>query len=168
MNQGNEAENLNSDNYEKSALPQGLNVLTILTFIGCGLLGLLTMCAPLINDFFLKLLDKQLNSGKDLTAEQITKIEKGKAAIDLAQQHLIPLMVVGIIGIVLCLIGALWMRKLKKDGFWLYLAGELAPLVAFAFIMGADGFSGIGGILKIAIPVVFVALYASQRKYLTR
>ena len=37
MEQDNEAANLlSSNNYEKAKLPTGLNVLTILTFVGCG------------------------------------------------------------------------------------------------------------------------------------
>ena len=129
MNQDNDAYNLNADDSENTKLPQGLNVLTILTFIGCGLVGLFTLCAPMINDFFLKYLDKQLASGKDFSASELAKIEKGKDAIELAQQHMIPLMTTGLIGVALCLVGALWMRKLRKDGFWLYVSGEITPVI---------------------------------------
>ena len=126
------------------------------------------MCTPLINDFFLKYLDKELSSGKDFTAKELTNLENGKAAVELTQQHLVPLMTIGMIGIILCLVGALWMRKLKKDGFWLYLVGELAPVVAVAFIMGFDQYKSIGNIFQVIIPVVFVVLYSFQRKYLTQ
>lgn len=168
MNQGNDADNLDTDNYEKAKLPQGLNVLTILTFIGCGLVGLFALCAPVVNDYFLKYLNDQLASGKDFTANQLAKLEKGKEAIELAQQHMIPLMTVGLIGVALCLVGALWMRKLRKDGFWLYVAGELTPMISIAFIMGFDYYKSVGNIIGAAIPVVFVVLYSFQRKYLTK
>jgi hypothetical protein len=169
MNPDNDTSNLlNTDNYEKAKLPTGLNVLTILTFIGCGVFGLLTMCTPLINDFFLKYLNKQLASGRDFTAKELASLEKGKEAIALTQQHLIPLMTIGMIGIALCLVGALWMRKLKKDGFWLYTAGELAPVIGGAIILGFEQYKSIGSLFQIIIPIVWVLLYAFQRKYLTK
>jgi len=168
MNQGNDADNLNADSFEQAKLPQGLNVLTILTFIWCGILTLLTFCAPMINDFFLEYLNKQLTSGKDLTAKEIAKIEKSKEAIELAQQHMVPLLAVGLIGVALCFVGALWMRKLKKDGFWLYVAGELAPVIALGFIMGFEYYQSVGNLVGALIPVLFVILYSFQRKYLTR
>ena len=56
MNQDNDRDSLNVDNPENAKLPQGLNVLTILTFIGSGILTLFTVFAPWINDFFLKYL----------------------------------------------------------------------------------------------------------------
>ena len=168
MNQGNEADNLNADNYENTRLPQGINVLTILTFIGCGLVGLVAACLSALNDFILKYIDDKLTSGAYHTAKEVAAAEKTKASIELTQQHIIPLVSVGLIGVALCVVGALWMRKLRKDGFWLYIAGELAPVIVYGFIMGIDEFKSTGGILRILIPVIFVALYASQRKYLTK
>lgn len=170
MNQdNNEANNLlTAENYERTKLPGGLNVLTILTFIGCGVFGLITLCTPLINDFMLEYINKQLASGKDFSARDITSMEEGKAAIELTQQNLIPLMVVGMIGIILCFVGALWMRKYKKDGFWLYVAGEIAPVIAVAFILGFDQYKSVGNIIGLIVPVVFVILYSFQRKYLTK
>ena len=170
MNQdSNETGNLlNDQNYERTKLPTGLNVLTILTFIGCGVFGLITLCTPLINDFMLKYLNKELTSGKDFSAKDIVRMEEGKAAIELTQQNLIPLMVIGMIGIILCFVGALWMRKYKKDGFWLYVAGEIAPVIAVAFILGFDQYKSVGSLLGVIVPVVFVILYSFQRKYLTQ
>lgn len=142
-----------------------LNVLTILTFIGCGIGALLTCAMPAINDFLLKMMDKAQSSGKELSASDIEKMEKGRAAIELYKHNMIPLMITSIVGILLCFVGALWMRKLKKDGYWLYVAGEIAPVIATVFIMGTAQFSGIN-ILSLLIPVVFVILYTTQRKYL--
>ena len=167
MNQENTADVLTNETSKK--LPTGLNVLTILTFIGCGLGALFSLFTPAINKFFLKMIDEAGKSGKDLSAKQLAEMEKGREAIELANQNLVPLLTVGMIGILLCFIGALWMRKLKKDGYWLYVVGELAPIIAGVFIMGTGQYTGIWSIIiGIGIPVLFVVLYTMQRKYLVK
>ena len=169
MNQDTTKDLLNYDEEGKAMLPSGLNVLTILTFIGCAFLGLFTLCLPLLYDFGLKAIDKATSSGKEFSAKELEDFAKSKAAIELGKQNMIPQMVVGIVCIILCLIGALWMRKFKKDGYWMYVAGELIPIVAGFLIVGTVQFDGIKNILLVTcIPVLFVILYTLQRKYLTK
>ena len=152
---------------QKPTLPGSLNVLTILTFIWCALSLLLIIATPAINKFFLGFMDKALTSGSELSAKELADIEKGKAAILLSQANMMPLIIVGLIGVVLCFVGALWMRKLKKDGFWLYTAGELLPVITSFILMGTAHLTGVLAILiGVGLPVVFVVLYAMQRKYL--
>lgn len=154
---------------EIKKLPSSLNTLTILTFIGCAVFGLLTLLAPVIYKFMSGFMDKALNSGQELSQKQIADIEKGKAAMELAKQNMVPTMVIGIVGVGLCFLGALWMRKLKKDGYWLYVAGEMAPLIAGFVLMGTAQYNGIGSILiGVGIPLLFVILYTTQRKYLVK
>ena len=158
---------LNFDENAKPKLPQGLNVLTILTFIGCALAAMFTLFMPMINKFLLRFMDKAMESGNELSAKELADIEKGRAAIELTQQNMIPLIAVGMIGIILCFIGALWMRKLKKDGYWMYVAGEIAPLVAGVFILGTGQYTNIWSVIfGVGIPVIFVILYTMQRKHL--
>ena len=78
-------------------------------------------------------------------------------------------MIIGLVSIALCFVGALWMRKRRKDGFWLYTAGELAPIVGGLIIMGTASFTGAMSIVtNIGIPLLFVFLYSLQRKHLTK
>ena len=164
MNQDNVNQGfLNEEQYEKRKLPSGLNVLTILTFIWCGISALLTICMPLINDLLLKLFDK-MAAGKDFSAKEVADLDKWRAMVAITQQHMVPLMVVGLIGIALCFVGALWMRKLRKDGYWLYVAGEIAPVIAGIFIMGTT--IDVSTIGEFVVPAVFVILYTLHRKYL--
>lgn len=169
MNQEATKDLLKYDDQGKAIIPTGLNVLTILTFIGCALGGLLTLCAPLLYNFGLSAIEKAKSSGKEFSGKELEEMEKNKATIELAVQNMVPTMVIGIVGIVLCLIGAIWMRKFKKDGYWMYVAGELAPVIASAVIMGSSQFTGVFNILgAIGIPILFVVLYTMQRKYLTK
>lgn len=165
MNQENTADVLN--NGESKKLPSGLNVLTILTFIGCGIGALYVLCLPMLNKFLLNMMDEATKSGKEIPASRLAEMEKGREAIALANQNMIPIIAISLVGIILCFIGALWMRKYKKDGYWLYVAGELAPLVAMYFVMGTVQYSSIWSyIFGIGIPVLFVILYSMQRKHL--
>ncbi len=170
MNQNTEQDILNYDDPQnKPKLNTGLNVLTILTFIGCGIFGLLTLFAPVLYNFGLNMMEKAKNSGKEFSTKELEEMSKNKAAIELSVQNMIPIMIIGIVGIVLCLIGAIWMRKLKKDGYWMYVAGELAPVIAGALIVGTTQFTSVWSVLGgVGIPIVFVVLYTMQRKYLTK
>ena len=157
------------DEQGKPKIPSGLNVLTILTFIGCGLFGLLTLLMPVIYKFLLNIMDKAASSGKEFSEKELADMEKGRAAIELVTNNMIPTMIIGMIGIVLCFVGALWMRKLKKDGYWLYIAGQLLPLIAGFFILGSKQYTGVSSyIFGRGIPVLFAILYTTQRKYLTK
>jgi hypothetical protein len=124
---------------------------------------------PVFYKFLLGMMDKAASSGKEFSAKELAEMEKGRAAIELFTHNMVPIMIIGLIGITLCFIGALWMRKFKKDGYWMYVAGELAPLIAGFFVLGTKQYTGIGSyIIGIGIPVLFVILYTTQRKYLIK
>jgi hypothetical protein len=51
----------------------------------------------------------------------------------------------------------------------MYVAGEIAPLIAGVIIMGTGQYTSIWSvILGVGIPVLFVILYTVQRKYLVK
>ncbi len=169
MTQETNADVLSIDENSKPKLPSGINVLTILTFIGCVVFGLLTLLLPVIYKFLINFMDKAANSGKEFTAKQLEDMEKGRAAMEIQQQNMVPLMIIGMAGIILCFIGALWMRKLKKDGYWMYVAGEVAPVIGGLAILGTSQYNGIGSvIIGLIIPLIFIGLYTTQLKYLTK
>lgn len=144
-----------------------LRTLTVLTFIGCGIAYIFILAMPAINDWTLDMLNKAASSGKELSDKQLADIDKSKAAILLSKSKAVPLTVISLVATTMCLFGAIWMRKLKKDGFWIYAVGEILPLLAGFFLMGTAQFNGaVSIVIAVAIPVVFVILYAMQRKHL--
>lgn len=144
-----------------------LKTLTLLTFIGSGLALVYILFTPWLLNFSSRMLNQAASSGKELTASEAQKIADGHKAIDLAQANLVPLMVIGFIATVACIVGAIWMRKLKKEGYYLYLAGEILPLIAGFILMGTGQFTGVVSmVIGLAIPVVFVILYSVNFKYL--
>jgi len=156
---------LNSEG--KQIIPSGIKTLTTLTFIGSGLSLVIVGLTPFLNKLFLGFMEKARTSGSELTAKQIEDMEKGQAVMELTSANMIPLMVIGFVSIALCVLGAVWMRKLKKDGFWIYVGGELLPVVGNFILLGTDQFTGVSSVvMAVAIPLVFIALYFRQMKYL--
>jgi hypothetical protein len=73
---------------------------------------------------------------------------------------------VTIVGALLCLFGALLMRKLKKQGFLIYTAGELITPLASIVIVGLGSMMGMLMLTGLIVPIVFIILYGLQRKHL--
>ena len=112
-------------------------------------------------------MDKARTSGADLTAKQLEDMEKGKAVMELTAANMVPLMAIGLVSVALCVVGAIWMRKLKKDGLWIYMGGEVLPLIGNFILLGTDQFTGFFSIfIAIALPLLFIVLYIRQMKYL--
>ncbi|HMC99791.1 MAG TPA: hypothetical protein VKH37_06555 [Ferruginibacter sp.] len=165
MQQDNSPHLLDNDAYEKKKLPSGINVLTILTFIGCGLNFLTTVGLPWLNKVFLGFMDDAMKK-KDLSEKKLADLTRKKEMIVLVQDNLPAVMAITFAGLALCFVGALWMRKLKKDGFWLYVAGEIAPLIAIPLVLGSYRNDMVETVINLVVPVTFVILYATQRKHL--
>lgn len=145
-----------------------LNVLTILTFIGCGLSYISAfwsyfgMGNP--DSEIAKMREQQEKLGTD-SGFAYKMMESG---IDIYQKsydnrHL--LFAAGLLFTTLCLIGAMRMRKLRKSGYYIYLVGELAPIVLMAGLFGSSFLSAIQLLFVALIAAVFVILYSTQLKY---
>jgi hypothetical protein len=77
----------------------------------------------------------------------------------------VPLLVIGLIGIALCVYGAIEMRKLKKQGFIIWLLGEIIPYIGTAIFIGGVFFQTFL-VYFLAFPLIFIILYFFQRKNL--
>ena len=137
---------LNLEDKDMKKLPQMLNVLTILTYIGCGL-GLLGILLGFLGVGLLSSLGSSSAQGAEI-ASTVSKY----ATISL---------VLSLVGIALCFFGAMKMRNLQKVGFYLYVAGQLVPII-FTFATAGVSF----GVVGVIIPLVFIILYATQLKFL--
>lgn len=151
---------------QKPALPSSLNVLTILTFIGCGL-GFISAfwqysrAEKGYND----LLKARENIDQ---APAFVKSMLSPEAVEMARkgmEYKLPIMLMTLVGVALCLWGAIEMRKLKKQGFILWVAGEFLPIVGSVVFLGFGMFSGFYLFIMV-IPIVFLILYAVNRKHL--
>ena len=154
---------------EPRKLPEMLNVLTILTFIGSGL-GILTNLYYLVAAR--KLYDASMaNQEKMDAAPAIIRNMQGPDPIGVIQRtydNRIPIGLLGIVACVLCIVGAVQMRKLKKTGFYIYLIGEILPLIVTYIFIGVAALSGLRLIFSVLFIAIFVILYATQTKYLKK
>jgi hypothetical protein len=82
-------------------------------------------------------------------------------------ENRIPILVISLIGIGLCVYGAIQMRKRRMQGYYAYLIGEIIPLLVMPIFLGMTALTGIPGIIAICFTVLFVLLYTAQRKHLT-
>lgn len=151
---------------ERPTLPSGLNVLTILTFVGSAF-ALITSIWGYTNaeKGYKQMVDSQ---AKMADAPAWAKSMMGPEMVEMAKKSVenkLPVLLLGIVATALCIYGAIEMRKLKKQGFILWLVGEILPIITSVLFLGAGVFSGFG-LIALVVPIIFIILYAVQRKYL--
>lgn len=156
------------DQQQPKGLPGMLNVLTILTFIGCGI----AYISSIISFFSASNYEKDMAEMEELQ-DNMGDNELGNSmmqgAVDMMQKsydYRYIILLSGLLFTTLCLIGALQMRKLKKSGYTLYVIGEIAPIVIMGALIGFSLVGGLAIIMSLVFAVVFVILYTTQRKYL--
>lgn len=149
------------DIQQPKKLPDMLNVLTILTFIGCAI-GIISA----IYSYFTVCQSAEMmaNMGDGSGGFMAGFMSGMKETVIKQCEMKIPVTIISILSILLCFVGALQMRKLKKSGFMLYTIGNLVgPIAMIILIGGGMGFTTIIGFL---FPVIFIILYASQLKHM--
>jgi hypothetical protein len=157
---------LNFAEGERPTLSSGLNVLTILTFVGCAI-GLIFSVFGFVNaeKSYKTLVDAQ---DKIADAPAWARGMMGPDALEVARKTMenkLPILLLNLVAVALCLYGAMEMRKLKKQGFILWLVGEILPIVAGLLFIGTGMFSGFG-MIGLLFPAIFIILYVVQRKNL--
>jgi hypothetical protein len=144
-------------------LPDMLNVLTILTFIGSAI----SIIASFYNYVKVCTTVKDLDAlGEAGNMPFMQDMMASAAALATKSCELrLPLLIIGLLGAALCIFGAIKMRKFKKQGFILYVIGELGfPLVHIIMLFSV--MSAFSLFTSLLIPVIFTILYATQLKHL--
>jgi hypothetical protein len=153
---------------EKKPLPTGINVLTILTFIGSAV-ALLSSIWQFINaKKSVDQLEATINSDKFDDMPGFLKGMMTPEMLEMARkqyENRIPILAIGLVSLALCVYGAMQMRQLKGQGYLIYVIGELLPLVAIFLFIGMGALKGFG-LIGVIIPVLFIILYTMQRKHL--
>lgn len=154
---------------QPKTLPGMLNVLTILTFIGCGI----SYIGALYSFYTSSNYERQVSEMEEMqdkmgeSNEMAGKMLEGSMAMmQKAHEYRYILILSALLFTTLCLVGALQMRKLKKSGYTLYVIGEIAPILLSAVLIGFSFMGGITIAMSAVFALVFVILYTTQRKYL--
>ncbi|MBI4930332.1 MAG: hypothetical protein HY841_06185 [Bacteroidetes bacterium] len=153
--------------------PTFLTVLCILTYVGVGLGIVMSVVAWWGMHAAQAMMDATSSMAEGMTEAAGTDMSsipgmgdamaEANAAIKWANVTLI----VSIVGALLCLVGALQMWKLKKMGFFIYVVGELAPVIATAVLLGGSAFGGMSLVMGAVFPVLFVILYGLNLKHMS-
>lgn len=153
---------LQAHHYAHPAVPSGINVLSILSFIGSGF----QVIGAVLGYFIAPYNAKQAleNNPAQYTREMkpLGGFLKWSNEMSLRQlEYRVPILIVTLLTAVLCIYGVLEMRKLKKSGFTIYCIGELGLPLFTAIVIGfwASAFGFV-------IAILFVILFGVRRKYL--
>lgn len=144
-----------------------LKTLTVLTFIGSAL-GFIGGIYQFFNaDKGVENMEKAMaNPDTPEFAKKMMTPEALEAA-RIGAANKLPILILGLIGVILCTVGAMQMRKLKQQGYYLWLIGEVVPIIGSLLFLGSSAFAG-GFMTYIiyGIILLFIILYTMQRKYL--
>lgn len=152
----------------KRRLPGSINVLTILTIIAVSIFTILSFVGYAFADTQYKRNEEILNSENYEKMPGFAKkfLNEDSVAFDKKMaENKLPILLINLIGLGLCLVGAIQMRKLMKQGFYLWLLGEVLPLIAMIALIGFSSISGFK-FIGVLIAALFIFLYARQLKYM--
>lgn len=156
--------------------PTFITVLGILGFIGVGwqiISGFIQMAAGAVTS-------AMVDAGQEISEgmseiegmsetmgsegmEQLNNVANEGVAL---LQHQSTLGIIGIIAAIVCLVGIILMWKLKKTGFYIYVLGEIAPVIATLVLVGF-GLGGFMAALGMIVPIVFIILWGVNLKHMS-
>lgn len=164
-------DSLTVNEFEQMPLPTGLNVLTILTIIGCVIALVFSVIGFVSAKSSYDKKEQVIEQMKSAETPKFLKSMMGDPAnfeqtVIKSYENRIPILLLSLVAVALCFVGAMQMRKRKKQGYLLYVIGELIPFVTMAFFIGFFALSGFTFIFSLVIAVVFILLYTMQKKHL--
>ncbi len=138
--------------------PVFLTVLCILTFVGAGLSAIYYLFAWV-----------GLSAAERLVESFDQGIDNAGAQAVNAFHWLKLFMISGLVGSVLCVAGAIAMMFMRKFGYYIYIAGQVIPLVVMFLGLGTsiqNEFSLMWVVMMSIFPAGFVVMYGLNFKYL--
>lgn len=146
-----------------------LKTLTVLTFIGSGLGVISSVYNYFTGAKGLAKLEEMRNAPNYEQLPDFVKKMSDDNAINLLraiEANKLPIFFINTLGCLLCIYGAIEMRKLKMTGFYTYCLGSILPQVGMVLFVGMGFFSGYASYFGIVISLVFMLLYFFNRKHL--
>jgi len=156
---------------DQNKLPSGLNILTILTFIGSGFVILFSAITPWVIKLMKGFMEKAMtgDAAANLTPKQIEDMRKGNEMYDLILKNANITIPVTIVCAIASIVAAVMMRKRKKDGLTIYIAAEILPVAVSIILLGSAQFNGVMSyVFGLGLPLLFITLYVMQKKHLTK
>jgi hypothetical protein len=146
-------EDFNTQNVEVSQRPKFLQVICILSFIGCGIM-ILFGAVGLKNLF--STIEELANEENMLMLQQMSQESYDSAVAALEYKDINAIF--GILTPAISLVGVIMMWNLKKPGFILYVFAEILPYILIIFTTGMDTFNAMGGGMENFESVMYVII----------
>jgi hypothetical protein len=160
---------LNLEQKDMAKLPSMLNVLTILTYVGCGLGAIKYVWDYFAISASYKLVEAYNTGTKTNTGNSFVDnaLASGMEMAKKQYDNRLMILLLSLIGVGLCFYGAMQMRNLKKQGYLIYVIGEIIPIISFTVFVGFGSiFSALAMVFVIIFAALFIILYTTQRKFL--
>ncbi len=145
-------------------LPEMINVLTILTFIWCGISFLHAIYSYFNVCKSVNVMEESASKIADSPMARFMDVNALTESVIRQCESRFPIMIITIVCSLLCLVGAIQMRKQKRAGFFIYFLGEIALPVTTIVLVGTG--TGFWLLLGFLFPVLFIILYATQLKHM--
>ena len=157
------ADEILEDEFENrpDKLPQFLNVLTILTFIGSGI----NVIAAIYNLATIEQQKQSIALMESMRGSNPFMDDSMIESIKMMYEHIYLMQGSAIAIAIACIVGAMMMRKLKKNGFFLYTFASVLSIVIPLAVIGF-GLMGMMILLGSIITIAFVIMYGVNYKYL--
>lgn len=148
--------------------PAFLTVLCILTWVGSGIgliMNLIGSAAVGVGSAMSEMGEGMAEGMGEASPEMAEAMEAANSAMANASTVLY----IGYAGILLCVIGSILMFKLKKNGFYIYVVGELGPAIASMILLGGAFFGGGMMIMAMGLifPILMTVLYGLNLKHMS-
>ena len=156
---------------EPKAMTKTINVMTILTFIGCvySLITAVSYINPQLTlEMQLQPLQQMLDKAEETSGNEmmVNIYLKSMDNVRILFENKYLFAIISLIGVGLCVFGAVEMRKMKKTGFYAYVSGQMLPLLASLAITGWNIASGSTFIVSFLFYGIFILIYAFQLKHM--
>ena len=148
-----------------------IKVMTILTFIGCvySLITAISYINPQLTlEMQLEPLQQMLDKAEETSGNEmmVNIYLKNMDNVRILFENKYLFAIISLIGVGLCVYGAVEMRKMKKTGFYAYVSGQILPLLASLAITGWNIASGSTFIVSLLFFGIFILIYAFQLKHM--
>ena len=156
---------------ESKTITKTIHVMTILTFIGCvySLITAVSYINPQLTlEMQLEPLQQMLDKVEETSGNEmmVNIYLKSMDNVRVLFENKYLFAIISLIGVGLCVFGAVEMRKMKKTGFYAYVSGQMLPLLASLAITGWNIASGSTFIVSFLFYGIFILIYAFQVKHM--
>ena len=166
-------ENLDEVNAQPAGRPTFLTVICILTFVGAGIGLLAALYSVATVQSTIAQLEQSQKAMEGIGTTFGSEFDNIiQSQIEVTKKFGFIAAILNILGNGLCLLGAFWMWSLKKNGFFVYVIGQILPLIASFGLLGGMSFGAFAGLAFVGMiigalfPIAFIVMYALNLKHM--